>query len=170
MTKIFKIGAYELPILSALEIDQAYEPIGGDDILRSISGRGVKQETWQKLKVTTSGSGWIPAGLSEVNTRIQQQVACITPRLVSAAFATRQATLPAARRTDIGHLPYGLALFADGQALMSAVSMAGNVGTVAAVAGAIAYKIGYYPLLTCWVRRPKESGPSPKWEIVAEEV
>ena len=36
--------------------------------------------------------------------------------------------------------------------------------------GAVAYQVGYYPLLLCWVKRPNESGPGFSWEFTAEEV
>ena len=52
--------------------------------------------------------------------------------------------------------------------------MAGNVATLDAVAGAIGYHAMYYPLLQCYVSRPKEQGvretASYGWSIVAEEA
>ena len=90
------------------------------------------------------------------------------------ANASRQATLPAGRRADAGHLPFALALLPFGDVVPTPLSIVGNVGTAAAVADAIGYQILYFPLLTCWVQRPSESGSrgdaSYRWELVAEEV
>lgn len=168
--KILKIGDFELPAFAGLDLTQRYEPIGGETILRACSGRGIKQMTWQKLRVTTSGSGWVPAGLETLDFTAQQDLACIVPATVPADFTTRQATLPAARRSDDGHLPYGLAQMANGVTVASAVTLALDVATVAAVTGAVAYQVGYYPLLLCWINRPTRSGPGFSWEFVAEEV
>lgn len=167
---ILKIGAFELPVYAGLELTQRYEPIGGENIERSVSGRGIFQQTWRKTRVVTSGSGWVPPGLDAINNSVQLLLACVQARTVPADFATRQATLPTARRADAGHLPYGLAQLPGGQSVMASVTLAGDVATVAAVSGAVAYQVGYYPLLLCWVRRPNESGPGFSWEFTAEEV
>lgn len=168
--KILKIGTFELPAYAGFDLAQRYEPMGGEDILRAASGRGIKQMTWHKTRVTTSASGWVPPGLQSLDFTVQHALACITPETVPAVFATRQATLPTTRRADAGHLPYGLAQLAGGQTVEAAATLVGNVATVAAVAGAVAYQVGYYPLLTCWLLRPQRSGPASAWELVAEEV
>lgn len=167
---ILKVGTFELPVYAGLELTQRYEPIGGEDILRAVSGRGIFQQTWRKTRVITSGSGWAPPGLDAVANSGQLSLACVQPRTVPAVFATRQATLPTTRRADTGHIPYGLAQLSDGQTVLAAATLAGDVATVAAVSGAVAYQVGYFPLLTCWVRRPNESGPDFSWEFTAEEV
>jgi len=168
--KVFKIGSFELPAYAGLDITQRYEPIGGEAILRAVSGRGIKQMTWSKLRVTTSGSGWVPAGLESLDFTAQHLLACITPETVPADLLTRQATLPAARRSDGKHIPYGLAQLANGQTQQVTATLAGELATVAAVAGAVRYQVGYYPLLTCWINRPTRSGPDHSWEFIAEEV
>ena len=168
--KILKIGDFELPVYAGFDLTQRYDPIGGEAILRAVSGRGIKQMTWGKLRVTTSGAGWVPAGIESLDFTEQYDLACIVPATVPAVFATRQATLPATRRADAGHLPYGLAQMPNGVTVESAATLAGDVATVAAVAGAVAYQVGYYPLLTCWINRPVRSGPGFSWELIAEEV
>jgi len=172
---ILKIGSIDIPLLAALEIDQSYEPIGGETVVRTIGGTGIKQMTWQKLRTTISGSGWIPAGLASLDASAQIVIGCIVPRSVPCVFATRQATLPVARRSDTGHIPWGQAIMPDNTVVTTTASMAGNVATVAAVTGAVAYQAIYLPSLTCWLtHRPSDSGnraeASYRWEIVAEEV
>lgn len=168
--KILKIGAFELPVYAGLDLTQRYEPLGGENIERAGTGRGIFQQTWRKTRVVTSGDGWVPPGLDAIDNSTPLALACIKPRTVPAVFATRQATLPTTRRADAGHLPYGLAQLASGQSVLAGVTLAGNVATVDAVAGAVAYQVGYYPLLTCWVKRSNESGPGHSWEFEAEEV
>lgn len=172
--RTLKIGTLEIPLLAALEIEQTFSPLGGEGILRTMSGAGIKQETWQRTQITTSGSGWIPAGLDTLDTSAQLSLSCIVPRSVPANLTTRQATLPAARRTDPGHLPWGIALLADGAAVVTTASLAGNVATLAAVDGAVAYQAMYFPVFTVWASRPTDSGTphdaSYRWELVCEEV
>jgi hypothetical protein len=168
--RLLKIGTFELPVYAGLDLTQRYEPIGGEGILRAVSGAGIRQRTWSKTRVVTSGGGWVPAGLQALDYDAQHALACIVPETIAAVFATRQATLPTARRSDSGHTPYGLAQMPDGATVDASVSLAGNVATVDAVSNAVAYQVGYYPLLTCWLLRPQRSGPEPTWELIAEEV
>jgi hypothetical protein len=170
--KILKIGStFELPAYAGLELTQRYEPMGGETILRAVSGRGIYQRTWRKTRIVTSGSGWVPSGLQTLDFDAQHAVACIVPETVPAVFATRQATLPATRRSDNGHTPYGLAELPGGRTIEVGVTVATNLATVDAVSGAVGYQVGYYPLLTCWLLRPSRSGPvDPGWELIAEEV
>jgi hypothetical protein len=168
--RLLKIGTFELPVYAGLDLTQRYEPIGGEGILRAVSGAGIRQRTWSKTRVVTSGGGWVPPGLQALDYDAQHALACIVPETVAAVFATRQATLPTTRRGDSGHVPYGLAQLDGGQTVAAGVTMTGNVATVDAVSNAVAYQVGYYPLLTCWLLRPQRSGPEPAWELIAEEV
>lgn len=171
--KLLKIGSIEIPQHATLDLDQTFEPIGGETILRTVSGLGIKQATWRKLRTTISGGGWSPSGLAAIDYTQQQVIACITPLSVN-ANASREATLPVGRRSDSGYLPHGFAFMADGGRVATPVVMIGNVATLDAVTGAIGYQASYYPLLTCWASRPTESvsrgDASYRWELVAEEV
>ena len=171
--KVLKFGSVEIPARACLDLDQTYEPIGGESILRTLSGTGIKQTTWKKLRTTISGGGWIPNGLAAVDFTQQQVIACIVPRSV-VCDGSRQAVLPAARRADTGYTPWAFALMDDGSVVSTPVSIATNTATATAVTGAIGYQVLYYPLLTCWANRPRDSGTlgeaSYRWEIVAEEV
>jgi hypothetical protein len=93
---------------------------------------------------------------------------------VPAVFATRQATLPAARRSDSGFTPFATALLDGNRAVSTPVSLVGNVATCTAVTDAVAYRVNYYPAPTVWLMRPSESGSqsdaSYRWELIAEEV
>lgn len=172
---MLKIGSFELQKVAALEIDQSYEPLGGESIFRTVSGRGIKQTSWRKTRISTSGSGWMPAGLESLDTTVQHVLSCIVPRCVPASLLTRQALLPAARRTDAGHLPWGIAILADGSPVVTGISVsASHIATIDEVAGAVAYQAMYLPEFTVWVSRPTDSGTPGDagyaWQLVAEEV
>lgn len=170
----FQLGNFTLPALAGLDIDQQYAALGSEAILRAGSGRGIKQMTYHKLRVVTSGSGWLPGGLESLDFAAQHTLRCVVPRGMPVVFATRQATLPAARRSDAGYTPFATAIRADGSAVDAAVSVAGNVATVAAVSGAVDYRVAYYPQLTVWAMRPETSGnvgdASYSWSLTCEEV
>lgn len=170
----FKVGALTIPTLAALDIEQTYAPLGGEGIFRTIGGTGIKQMTWQRQRVTTAGSGWLPAALAELDTSTSLVLACITPRAVACDFASRQATMPAKRRSDAGHTPWGVAILPDGGAVNTPLTLSGNVATLTAVAAAVDYQAIYLPQYTVWAMRPTESGSrgdaSYRWELVCEEV
>lgn len=101
--------------------------------------------------------------------RIPVPIQAIPPSFQAAG---RVITLPAARRTDAA--PYGFAVDAIGLLRPVAVTVAGNVATLGAAAGAVSYQVLYYPLLT--VRAPQgprvqydAAGAAASWEIVFEE-
>lgn len=169
----FEIGTLIIPDIAGFDLQQEYKNIGPESVLRTVSGRAIKQMTYAKMRVVTGGSGWIPDGLQTLDRSVTHTVKCIKPRLVPAVFATRQATLPPGRRSDTGFTPWGYALLASGQAVLAAVSMAGDVATVAAIPGAGSYSVAYLPQITAYVMAPSESGDmgstTYRWEIIAEE-
>ena len=81
----FEIGSIVLHDIQSLDLEQAYEPLGGEAILRAVSGLGLKQATWSKLRETTSGSGWMPPSLAALDTTAQQTLKCAVPRSIPAA-------------------------------------------------------------------------------------
>ncbi len=171
---MLKFGSLEIQTLAALSLEQTYAPIGGESILRNVIGGGIKQSSWKKTRITTSGSGWLPAGLDALDTSTAITLACVVPRTVAAVFATRQATLPTTRRSDAGHTPWGVAIMGDGSAIKTTATLVGNVATLGAVAGAVAYQAMYLPQYSVLAMRPTDSGErsdaSYRWEIVCEEV
>ena len=168
------VGTLTIPLLARLEIEQSYEPLGGEFVRRAISGAATKQETWRKRRITTSGSGWMPSGLDTLDTTATLALACVKPVRVPVTFATRQATLPAERRSDAGATPWGWAILADGSGVSTPITLAGNVATLTAVANAVAYEAFYLPLVTVYAMRPTESGrmgdAGYSWQLVCEEA
>lgn len=166
------IGSVSIEALESLDLDQTYEILGGEAIQRTVGGSGLKQMTWARLRVQTSGQGWLPPGLADLDTSQQMTLRCIVPRAIPCTGLV--ATLPAARRSDAGYLPYGIATLASDQAVKTSAVLVGNVATLAAVAGAVSYRALYYPELTVWAMRPSHSGSRSeavhRWELICEEI
>lgn len=170
---MLEIGGLVVRLDSGFDLDQQYEYLGGESVMRAMSGRGIKQQTWSKLRVTTSGSGWAPAALDSLDYSAQMTLKCIVPIGVFANPATRQATLPAARRSDASHEPFAWAYTSSGR-VPTPVVLVGDTATCDAVAGAQAYQVMYYPSLVVYAMRPRHSGSlgeaSYAWELICEEV
>ncbi|RIX47497.1 MAG: hypothetical protein D3M94_07430 [Rhodocyclales bacterium GT-UBC] len=172
----FEIGNLIVFPIAGFDLTQKYEFLQRESIERSITGRGIKMMTdgYNKLRVTTSGSGWMPAGLQAINRTQQFDVKCVVPRTVVADPVTRQATIPAGRRSDAGFSPWGYAIFASGESRKVGVTIGGNVATVAETDGAIGYAVAYIPKIRAYVHPPSDSGDAGTatyhWEIVVEEV
>lgn len=165
------IDGVRLPLAAAGVVSQSYEDFGGFGVLRLGLGAAVHQQAWRRVRTTLSASGWVPAGLDALDWSQTHVLGCVAPRSIQAAG--RVITLPAARRTDAA--PYGFAVDAVGLLRPVAVTVAGNVATLGADAGAVSYQVLYYPLLT--VRAPQgarveydAAGAAASWEIVFEEV
>lgn len=171
---IFELGPLVIPSIAGFELSQQYQPLGGESIFRAISGRGIKQMSYDKLRVVTSASGWIPAGLESLDYQAQHVLKCVIPRRIVADPVTRQATLPTARRSDAGHDPFAIAMMDSGRAVRTSMSLAGNLATVDAVSSAVGYAVLYLPQLTVWAMRPNTSGDAGtatyRWELTCEEV
>lgn len=167
------IDGVPIPAMAALDLRQDYEGIGGGpSIFRASDGTGIIQETWKKLRVTTSGKGWIPSALDGLDTSVSHVMGCI--KQLSLPCTGLVATLPAARRSDAGAEPYGLAILSNGRTVKTPVTLAGNVATAAAVAGAVRYQVCWYPELVVGFERPTESldrgDASFAWTLTAEEL
>lgn len=172
--RILKIGNLSIPVRSAIDAEQTYSAIGGETILRTISGAGIRQETWKRIRTTISGGGWVPPGLDAIDTTSPLFIACI------ATSSSWQDSLPICIRhdsagSDAGHEPWAFALMPNGELAASALVASGaNAFTAAAVSRAVGYLVNYYPLLQCWVNRPTQSfavsGANYSWELIAEEV
>lgn len=76
-----EIGTLVIPLLAGMDIDQQYSALGSETILRAVSGRGIKQMTYNRMRVTTGGSGWMPVGLRRL----------ISPRSMSSSASCRVA-------------------------------------------------------------------------------
>lgn len=169
---MLEIGGLVIHAECGFDIDQAYEYLGGESVMRAMNGRAIKQQTWSKLRVVTSGSGWAPACLDSLDYAAQMVLKCVIPTGIF-SNASRQAILPAGRRSDAEHFPFAWAYTPSGR-VMTPISISGNVVTCDAVPGAISYQVMYYPQITVYAMRPTHSGNSGDasyaWKLVCEEV
>ncbi len=174
MSFSFQIGDLVLPPLSALDLTQQYEPLGGDAIFRTASGLGIKQSTWRKTRVVTSGRGWVPDGLDSLDFNQSLVLRCIAPRAHHLPSGLLESVLPMQPRRDSGHRPWGVAWLSPGVSVPVAVTTLGRSVSVQPVAGAIRYSVHYLPELLVWGTRPQQSGDlgsaSYRWSLVCEEV
>lgn len=164
------------PVALALYADtmrQTYRRLGGAGLLRMGDGSGVLQTRWSRLATALIGGGVLPAPLAAIDEGVPLLLGCIAPRAVHCpAPAAPVATLPAARRTDAA--PFALAALPGGQLRPAALTLVGDVATVALVAGAVAYQVCYYPLLTVACTDVRETWSpldgAAQWEMDFEEV
>jgi len=160
-----KVHLYE-----ALEYTQTYEKFGGSVLHRMLSGKGIKQTNWAKLRTALSGNGGMPLGFSALNYAGVLTLKCGTQRAISQA--TNVIVIPAARRTDTGYEPVAFKCV-DGFWVEAAMSLSGNTATITADGAATAYMAQYYPQLSVLMDDPNESynwgEASSSWSITAEE-
>lgn len=173
--KSLQIGPVTIPVYATVGgLTQRYEPLGPESILRVASGRGVKQMTWSKIRIVTSGSGTVPPGLDGLDYSQSMVLRCVTPRGIALQPDVLTTMLPATRRSDAGHEPFAVAELPGPRYVRTALVLAGNVATITPVTGAIAYLVRYYPEYTVWAKRPGAGGDHRQsthdWELVCEEV
>lgn len=157
--------------LQTFPVSQSYGRVDGGGVLhRMLNGVGLPQEHWSKLAISIAGDGWAPAALAGVDWT-SFEISCIQARAIHSL--TVNATLPAARRSDLTTNVYAYAVVA-GELVATPVAVLVNAATATAVSGATSYQFYYYPKLTCWSRGPAESldlaGAAYGWSIEAEEL
>lgn len=169
--KAFELGGLVVPITAALSLDQAISSVGGRSALRFANGSSLRQQVWQKLRVSLNGQGWVPLGLDALDFEATMTFKAGVPHALRSNGAV--VTLPSARREDSGYAPFARAHLPDGE-VAAPVSLVGNVATCDAVAGAISYTVSYYPQLTVWADPPEQqfnrASASASWTIILEQA
>jgi len=143
-----KIGSITIPDEAAFDLRQTLDPIDAKTLLRTKNGSGILQSRYQKLQSSISGSGWLPDGLDGLDLTAALAVSCI--EALSITGATTSISIPRAFRTDTDFAPQGLAIV-NGDVIATALSLAGSVATLTAVAGASAYQVLYFPVITGFI-------------------
>jgi hypothetical protein len=169
-----KVGPLTIPHLARVDaLTQSYEPIGGQSVFRALSGLGINQMTWQKTRIVTSGSGWMPPALETLDYSQSMVLACVAPLALYLPPAETTATLPVKRRADQGAEPWAVALYPHGASHPAALALSGNIATVTPEADAIGYQVFYYPQFEVIALRPRQSGDPNSaifgWELICEE-
>lgn len=166
------LGGVEVPLLAALEIRQAYEPLQATNRRRMADGSAKQRTRWSgKRRTTLSGRGVIPLGLDALDYSQPLTLSCIEG--VGICSASPNIVLPAARRADAGSEPFGRARIGH-EWHATPVNMVGHTAELTPVAGAIQYQAVYFPELLVFADPPQESkggrGPDFSWQLTAEEV
>ncbi len=172
MMRTLEIGGIVIPAHASHELEQSYEDAGPASLLRMMDGSAVLQGTWSRIRTTITGSGMLPPGLAMLDRFASHVIKCVAERALDSP--SNAITLPAARRTDAGYSPYGLAVMADHSVVASAASLVGNVLTITPVSGAIGYRATYWPqftgILLPWRESVQVRAAQAAWEIAAEEI
>lgn len=170
------LGGVAVPLHSTLELDQRYTVQQAVDRRRTANGDLHQRTTWTgKLATTINASGPIPPGLQALDYTGTLLLSCMQHRAITSA--SNVITLPAARRTDAGSLPYARAQVMRGDVpewVSTGLAIVSNVATLTPVAGATAYQVLYFPEITVYADPPTETrqarGGAFGWQLVAEEV
>ena len=180
----FDLGGIKVSPQGALTFSQSYAAEESAQVTRLAGGGAIKDVSWSKLSVTTTGTGRYPPGLDSLDYSQSMVMKCAQPREVTGA--SNVLTLPAARRTDVGFVPVAFALVtpSGGDAMLdprwqpAEVALAGDVATVTVASGALAYQAWYWPQITVfasppvadWSGQPAGSGHPYSWTLEAREV
>lgn len=181
----FELGGIQVAPQGALTFEQTYSVEESATVTRLAGGGAVKDTAWEKLVITTTGTGRFPPGLAALDYAQPLLMRCAAPREV--ASASNVIVLPAARRTDAEFVPQAFALLlAAGEDPLTGArwqpaaidSLVGDTATIAPVAGALQYQVWYWPELTVFASRPQVdhrgqpagAGQPYAWTLEAREV
>lgn len=155
-----------------LTFEQEYEALAGQTFKRTADGSGTLRALWSgKLRTTLSGTGWAPSGLVGLAAGSAHALGCIAPVSVDAAGVF--VALPTARRSDADHDPVAFALIGDGLVPTAIVEILDDVAELVPVAGAVGYRVHYWPSLSVVITSNTAKGDNAAafgWQIVAEEL
>ena len=167
----FILGGVIVHLVSAADFTQSFRRVGGGRVRRRTQNGGVKTaEHWNKLSTSITGSGRIPSGLSGLDYNAQMELSSGSPESITSA--SNVIVIPANRRSDTDHDPYGFAVFSD-HVIATPVSISGDTATLTPIANAQGYNIAYFPKITVVAEEPVESFNRSQgifsWSIQAEE-
>lgn len=174
----FELGSVIVPIHSAFELSQTYEPLGGFVTIRMLNGAALKQQNWEKIGTTVQGQGTIPSGLEGLDYSVAQLMKCAAPRAVTSTATV--IVIPAERRSDVGFEPAGFA-YVDPEGKNRGlwqetpiISIVVDTVTLTPVVGALNYQVRYFPEFNVFSEKPSQNidvHPSDQsWSLEAEQV
>jgi len=73
------IAGVTLPQRARLDVNQTYEPVGGNSSRRMASGALFKMSQWLRWRTTISAGGWIPPQLLGINYNASYTIECVMP-------------------------------------------------------------------------------------------
>jgi len=174
----FELGSVIVPVASAYELSQTYEPLGGFSTIRMLNGAALKQQNWEKIGTTITGRGVIPSGLEGLDYSLSQLMKCAADRAVTSTATV--IVIPAERRTDPGFEHTGWA-YTDpegkGRGLWQStpiISTIVDTVTLTPVVGASNYQVRYFPEFTVFAEKPSQNVDvhphDQSWSLEAEQI
>lgn len=167
--KYISIDGITPPEESLIDFTQGYESLASATVKRKVSGAALvlNNPLNSKIRTNLQGGGYSTLGWDSIKVGQQYVMRCAEP--IAVQTASNVITIPAARRSDTGHLPTGLAI-ANNQRIHSPATLTGtDEYTVTTVSGATAYQVAYYPEITVIITEFKREGKF-GWSLTAEEV
>lgn len=165
------VNGIEVPLGAAESINQKYEPLASEGILRTMDGTAIKQVAWSgKTRIETTGTGRLPLPLQDIDYGLSFVMQCASP--IEKQSASNIIVLPTNRRADVSPVGYAIV---NGREVRTPLSLTGDTATLTVVTGANGYVVAYWPTFTVFGTRPTEtdnarakSGRS--WSFVCEQV
>lgn len=171
MSRDLIIGGISVSQDARITINQTYSTISAISNRRLADGSLVSRNAWSgKLATEITCTGYIPSGLQTLDYTAAMTISCIAPKAVSKA--TNAITIPTARRTDAGSLPYGRALV-NGKWQDASSSLVSDVLTITDPGGATQFQAVYFPEFSAIVAEPQDGlaiGSGFSWSLTAEQV
>ncbi len=167
------IDGITVPLQSLLRFDQEYVDQVAQTFNRTADGTGILRLNWQgKLNTVINATGWAAEPFGNLQFGQSVLIQCAMPR--AASSATNVVEVPANRRSDGGvHKEVGLALV-DGMLQETNIdSWVGNTATLAPVAGAVSYRVNYFPEFTGVITLNESTNVNDgtfRWTLEAEEI
>lgn len=156
-------------VLHAGAPELSEEAIGGSSVLRLSGGAGVKQQHWERMAGSVSGSGWIPPGLDGLDYSQPLELRSTQVNAIHGAGPTF--TIPGTPRPDV--LPWADALVGD-QWVSVSCSVVDGVATVGTAASATLYRVCWMPVYSVFANKPAKTqssgSASQGWSINWEET
>lgn len=170
--KSLTIDSIAIPIFEAMTYSETIEKVGGFVLLRTVLGGGLRQSNWVKHRISISAGGSIPASLLELDHEVSHTLKLATPQSIQST--SNVIVVPTERRSDVPLEAY--AVMSLDEELVEAVIASEVVDTVTitAVAGAIAYRVVYWPQFTVFIDPPGSNinhrDADHQWSLNCEEI
>jgi hypothetical protein len=160
------LGGVPVSIYSGEPLVSYADAGGSTDVILS-GGRPVRMTHFSKRVITVTGSGWISSGLDGVNLR--GELDFWSPKPLTLATVSTTATLTAAVRPDE---PVTAEALVGEQWVRAEVTMSDLDATITPVAGALVYRLVWFPRFTVLVDPPAEDIGDRQfsWQLVMREV
>jgi len=163
------LGGIEVTLHSGAA-ELTYSEAGGATDTVLSGGAVVRSRHWSKELITISAAGgWMATGLDALDWDAEHLLLCNKPKRMATMPGVLDVTLTSDPRPDVQVFAHALV----GRDWVPAeVVVVGRDATVTPVAGAVQYRVGWYPMFTVLCARPPESSGAGgvDWQLVCREA